>query len=142
MKHYKKVLVAIDLSEVSERVLKKAADIADGATLNLIYVSEPLTYYYSPEFGVDLAPVQQALHSKSEQLLQKMGDRVKIPKSHQHVAIGKPAAQIRQLAERLEADLIVIGTHGRRGLQRLLGSTANDVLHGAPCDVLAVRIGE
>jgi universal stress protein A len=40
----------------------------------------------------------------------------------------------------LDVDLIVIGSHGREGIQRLLGSTANAVLHGAPCDVLAVRI--
>jgi len=38
------------------------------------------------------------------------------------------------------ADLIVVGSHGRHGLSLLLGSTANAVLHGAPCDVLAVRI--
>ena len=37
-------------------------------------------------------------------------------------------------------DLIVVGSHGRHGLALLLGSTANDVLHGAPCDVLAVRL--
>ena len=41
----------------------------------------------------------------------------------------------------LEAcDLIVVGSHGRHGLALLLGSTANDVLHGAPCDVLAVHL--
>ncbi|HHQ41669.1 MAG TPA: universal stress protein, partial [Chromatiales bacterium] len=39
------------------------------------------------------------------------------------------------------ADLIVLGSHGRRGLTRLLGSTADAVLHSARCDVLAVRIG-
>lgn len=44
------------------------------------------------------------------------------------------------MAEEQKADLIVIGSHGRHGLGRLLGSTANGVLQGAPCDVLAVRI--
>jgi universal stress protein A len=39
------------------------------------------------------------------------------------------------------ADLIVIGSHGRHGLQLLLGSTANGVLHLSECDVLAVRVG-
>jgi len=57
--------------------------------------------------------------------------------------IGRPAAEIRAQAEHLKADLIVIGSHGRHGLPSvLLGSTANGVLHGAPCDVLTVRIGE
>ena len=45
-------------------------------------------------------------------------------------------------AEELGADLIVIGSHGRRGLALLVGSTANGVLHGAVTDVLAVRVGE
>ena len=39
------------------------------------------------------------------------------------------------------ADLIIVGSHGRHGLALLLGSTANGVLHGASCDVLAVRVG-
>ena len=42
--------------------------------------------------------------------------------------------------QNVPADLIVVGSHGRHGLALLLGSTANDVLHGAPCDVLAVRL--
>jgi universal stress protein A len=54
--------------------------------------------------------------------------------------IGKPAAEIKLLAEELKAGLIVIGSHGRHGLGMILGSTANGVLHGASCDVLAVRI--
>ena len=43
-------------------------------------------------------------------------------------------------AKEQTCDLIVVGSHGRHGLALLLGSTANDVLHGAPCDVLAVRL--
>ena len=44
------------------------------------------------------------------------------------------------IAEEHAVDLIVIGSHGRHGLQRILGSTASGVLHTATCDVLAVRI--
>ncbi|WP_163009288.1 universal stress protein, partial [Pseudomonas viridiflava] len=53
---------------------------------------------------------------------------------------GQPRQEIHQLASKRDCDLIVIGSHGRHGLALLLGSTANDVLHGAPCDVLAVRL--
>jgi universal stress protein A len=56
------------------------------------------------------------------------------------VKIGNPAHEIRDAATELEADLIVVGTHGRHGLGLLLGSTANAVLHGVGCDVLAVRV--
>jgi nucleotide-binding universal stress UspA family protein len=53
---------------------------------------------------------------------------------------GSTRREILRLAKELDTNLIVIGSHGREGIQRLLGSTANAVLHGAPCDVLAVRI--
>jgi universal stress protein A len=48
--------------------------------------------------------------------------------------------EIHRLARELRCDLVVVGSHGRHGLALLLGSTANDVLHGAQCDVLAVRL--
>ncbi len=57
------------------------------------------------------------------------------------MVVGRPGSEIRRQAEENDADLIVIGSHGRHGIQLLLGSTANSVLHGAACDVLAVRIG-
>jgi universal stress protein A len=56
------------------------------------------------------------------------------------VFIGAPAYDIRALAVELKADLIVVGTHGRHGLGLLLGSTANAIIHGVGCDVLAVRM--
>ncbi|MEM7366668.1 MAG: universal stress protein, partial [Pseudomonadota bacterium] len=53
---------------------------------------------------------------------------------------GRPAAEIHRIVEAEKIDLIVMGTHGQSGLQLLLGSTANSVLHGVTCDVLAVRV--
>ena len=50
--------------------------------------------------------------------------------------------EIHSKAEEIGADLIVVGSHGRYGLALLMGSTANGVLHGATCDVLAVRVGK
>ena len=50
--------------------------------------------------------------------------------------------EVNFLPSDIAADLIVIGSHGRHGLALLLGSTANGVLHGAPCDVLAIRVGK
>jgi universal stress protein A len=46
------------------------------------------------------------------------------------------------LAKAINADLIVAGTHGKQGLDLLEGSTANALLHGAPCDSLSVRVGD
>lgn len=142
MKLYTKILVAIDLSEASEQVLSRAVKLADGADLHVVFVSEPIIFYYSPDFDVDLKSVQETLNEVSEKMLKRLGDPVKIPTDHQHVIIGRPATEIRGLAEELQADLIIIGSHGRHGWRLVLGSTANAVMHGAPCDVLAVKIKE
>lgn len=63
-----------------------------------------------------------------------------IPSDRVYLEQGNPATEIKAKAEQIQADLIVIGTHGRHGLGLLLGSTANGVLHGVECDVLTVRI--
>jgi universal stress protein A len=49
---------------------------------------------------------------------------------------------MRRMAKEEDVDLIIVGSHGRHGLALIFGSTSNSVLHGAPCDVLAVRIAE
>ncbi|EAW31305.1 hypothetical protein GP2143_07144, partial [marine gamma proteobacterium HTCC2143] len=59
----------------------------------------------------------------------------------QHIIVGRAENEIHSLAEELGAELIVVGSHGRHGIALLLGSTANGILHGATCDVLAVRVG-
>jgi universal stress protein A len=59
---------------------------------------------------------------------------------NQLVILGQPATEMRRLARERDIDLIVVGSHGRHGLALIFGSTSNSVLHGAPCDVLAVRI--
>jgi len=56
------------------------------------------------------------------------------------VEVGSVKWTIIDSAKQQNVDLIIIGSHGRHGLERLLGSTANAVLHAAPCDVLAVHI--
>ncbi len=63
-----------------------------------------------------------------------------ISKENQVVTVGRPESEIHRLAKEQGVDLVVVGSHGRRGIQLLLGSTANGVLHGSECDVLAVRI--
>jgi universal stress protein A len=53
---------------------------------------------------------------------------------------GHIETEVHRVANELSSDLIVVGSHGRHGLALLLGSTSNGILHGATCDVLAVRI--
>lgn len=69
-----------------------------------------------------------------------MGKRIGIPENRQIVKIGSAKFVILEEAERINADLIIVGSHGRHGIRVILGSTANGVLHGAKCDALAVRL--
>ncbi len=140
MSPYKNIVVAIDLTAESQQVIEKAMQQSNDAIINVVHVSEPLTQLYGGEIGVDLSSLEHDLRAQSEKLLSERLQSFDIPEDRQHLVVGKPATEIRQLAKDLEADLIVVGTHSRHGFGLLLGSTANGVLHGAHCDILAVRI--
>ncbi|MCY1187125.1 Universal stress protein A [compost metagenome] len=83
---------------------------------------------------------QQQFEQARERLQTFAGAYSELTADQRHLAYGQPRQEIHRLAEEQGCDLIVVGSHGRHGLALLLGSTANDVLHGAPCDVLAVRL--
>ena len=146
MATYQKILVAVDLSNESEVVLEKAQLIADfGAEINLVYVQEPMDNVYvgivpqSAAFS-GLGDLEAQLGEELKQKLKALGNKFNLPEDHLHILNGSPAHEIHRFAEENGSELIVIGTHGQKGLQLLLGSTANAVLHGAGCDVLSVRI--
>lgn len=143
MSQYKKVLVAIDLSEESSLVARRAQGVADGskAELHLIHVIEPLSFAYGVDIPMDFSGLQDEIQEQATQQLKKFAAENNIAPERQHIVLGRPEVEIHALAEELEADLIVVGSHGRYGLALLMGSTANGVLHGASCDVLAVRVG-
>ena len=72
--------------------------------------------------------------------VKKAADVLSIPEQQQWVEFGKPRYDVVRLADEHKVDLIVVGSHGRHGIQLLLGSTANAILHHAKCDVLAIRL--
>ena len=147
MANYQKILVAVDLSSESELVLNKAQMIAgDDAVMHLVYVQEPMDNVYvgivpqSAAFS-GLGDLEAQLGEELKQKLIALGENFNIPLDCLHILNGSPAYEIHRFAKENEIQLVVIGTHGQKGLQLLLGSTANAVLHGAGCDVLSVRIG-
>jgi len=143
---YHRILVAVDLSEEADEVLAAAKSVAEAhnATTFGVTIVKPLARVYG---GLDMAPItsgaiafeREAIEQAGVQL-KELGKQYGIPAANCHVKLGSPAVEVRALAEDIGADLIVIGTHGRHGLGLLLGSTANAVLHGVACDVLAVKI--
>jgi universal stress protein A len=140
MNHYKKIVVAIDINTSDEIVLNKAISLAHNPKyLHLVHVTLSRTYF--EPYGVSfIGEFVSDSRQKAEQRLQKIAKQHSIPAEQIHSVIGKPADKIHDIAENIAADLIVIGTHGPRGIKLLLGSTANGVLHGAKCDVLAVKV--
>ncbi|GAB3313953.1 adenine nucleotide alpha hydrolase family protein [Haliea atlantica] len=143
MANYKKLLIAVDLSEDSPEVAERARGLAEGsgAELHLIHVIEPLSFAYGGDIPMDFSGIQDEIHQQATQQLAKFGETWKIAADRQYIVLGRPEVEIHEKAEEIGADLIVVGSHGRYGLALLMGSTANGVLHGASCDVLAVRVG-
>lgn len=144
MSQYKKILVAIDLSDDSTSVVQRGQAIAanNQAELHLIHVIEPLSFAYGGDIPMDFSGIQDEIHQQASQQMERFAQSHDIDGEHQRILLGKPEVEIHTTAKELGADLIVIGSHGRYGLALLMGSTANGVLHGATCDVLAVRVGK
>jgi universal stress protein A len=142
MSLYQQVLVAVDLTAESKQILDKAVQVGAGATLHLVHVIEPLAYAYGGDIPMDLSEVQNQLQQQASQQLAQLAKPLGVDTEHQHVLIGQPTGEIHRLADEKRVDLIVVGSHGRQGLALLLGSTANGVLHGVKCDVLAVRVND
>ena len=146
MATYQRILVAVDLSNESGQVLQKAQLIADpNADISVVYVQEPMDNVYvgivpqSAAFS-GLGDLEAQLGEELKQKLEELGEDFGVDPDHLHILNGSPAHEIHRFAKENDIQLVVIGTHGQKGLQLLLGSTANAVLHGAGCDVLSVRI--
>lgn len=139
---YKHIIVGIDLTDDCPQVIQRAVGIATacGAKLTLAHVIEPVAFAYGGDMPVDLPLLQEQQTHKAEVELTRIAKATHYPIQQHHVLVGQPAAELHYLAEQEEADLIVVGSHGKKGLALLLGSTPNSVLHGATCDVLAVLV--
>ena len=140
---YQHVLIAVDLSEECHPVLQRAIELAsrDGARVSLIHVIEPMAMAFGGDVPMDLSLVQQQQQQQAQQRLDNFAAQYpQLTPDNCHLGYGQPRQEIHELASEQQCDLIVVGSHGRHGLALLLGSTANDLLHGAPCDVLAVRL--
>jgi universal stress protein A len=146
MAGYKTVAVAIDLSSESNGIIQRALDVAaTNGKVHLVYVQEPMDSVYmgvvpyGPVF-VGMSEVEENLRAELKGRLDALGEQFGIATDRRHFLNGSPAKEIHRFADEKQVELVVLGTHGQKGVQLLLGATANSVLHGANCDVLAVRI--
>jgi len=136
MINIKQILYATDFSSYSNQAYFHAVALAQshGATLTILYV-------YSPSHGTPEVQVQgENRQYWRDQLQQIRPVDPKIPVRHVFLE-GDPATEIVRIATESGMDLIVMGTHGRSGLERLLmGSVAEKVMRDAPCSVLVVKL--
>jgi len=137
MKNYHHILIASDLTDASKLATERAVEMAKlcSAKISMIHVIEPIPAY--GYLGVTEIESPHIDHAKDE--MKKIADKFGISEANLHIEVGPTKVEIHEMAEKLKADLIVTGSHGRHGIGLLLGSTSNAVLHGAHCDVLVVR---
>jgi nucleotide-binding universal stress UspA family protein len=140
----KTILVPTDLSVCAEHALDYACQLAGklDAKVHLLNVLGVMSLGI-PELGVALTSTMiETMVQNSQQSLDKLVAARKATTSFGEVLIktGDPRDLILQTAEALAADLIVMGTHGRRGVSRLLlGSVTEAIVRRAPCPVLTIR---
>ena len=140
-KAYQNVLVAVDLSNDDEYLITSAMNIAGEASrLTVVSVIEPMVYPADMATAALPAMLLEERLEQTQATLSALSKKHSLPEGAYRVAYGRPATEIHKVARELNTDLIVVGSHGRHGVQLLLGSTSNAVLHGADCDVLAVRV--
>jgi len=139
---YKHVLVGLDLSPESRQVMARVEALLGGseARISLVHVQEPLSFAYGGDIPVDLGQLQVNLEARARERLTALAAESRLNHPECHILIGQPAHEMHRFARENAVDLAVVGSYGRHGLALVFGSTANGVLHGATCDVLAVRI--
>ena len=145
MKNYQHILLATDFSEYSKAAANRAAELASlyKAKLTLLHV-----FAHYPEdipndwIGPEDVPPGKYLSKRAEKELANLAEQLKLKDISQEIVFSTSSTkhEIVGFAKEHKTDLIVVGSHGRHGLGAMLGSVVNGVLHGAPCDVLVVRM--
>ena len=146
---YRRVLVPIDFSEHSKRIVSYATRTASrhNSTIYLLHVFQIPDYLvipYAPQREISagarsqLDAAELEARENLEAVAQELSNRgIKV---QAYLRVGYPFDEIVLVANHFDVDLIIIGSHGRGGISRLLvGSTAERVVEHAPCPVLVVK---
>ncbi|HKV97186.1 MAG TPA: universal stress protein [Gammaproteobacteria bacterium] len=143
MSGYQHILTAVDLTQDSEVVARRGRELAErfGAKLSLLHVVEFIPV--DPAGEALLPPpvdVDGELIKGARQRLSALCASLGLRNAKSRVEVGNIKAEILRVVAEEQADLLVLGSHGRHGLALLMGSTEKSLVHKAPCDVLAVRL--
>jgi nucleotide-binding universal stress UspA family protein len=147
MKAIHKILFPIDLTEDYQALFPWVMTFAKkfDATLYVLFVTQDLaefSTFYVPHINIKSFQ-DEVMKSAQQKLNEVMKESFKdFPKVESGVAVGAPADKIVEAAKKEKANLIIMGTHGRKGIERtLFGSVADKVVRDAPCPVLCIHPG-
>lgn len=139
---FRRILIALDDSAAAAHAADVGVELARalGAEVALVHAVDP-GLASTPETGVPAATLLAEGERDAHELLAEFQDRLKLPTPPlQFVRVGRPVHEITLAANEWRADLIVLASHGRGGVSRLLlGSVAEGVVRHAPCPVLVIR---
>ncbi len=146
MKHFKKILLATDFSDCSEKASEYAVSLVKmyNSSLTVLHIiNEPvdLRGFYVPHISFE--QLEKEIETGAGAMLEKFcKENLKEIEGYETLLVtGVPYEEIIRIASETDASLIVIGTHGRTGLDHLIfGSTAERVVRSAPCPVMTVRV--
>ena len=138
---YRHVLIAVDLTESTPVTVGRGCHLAGacGATVSLAHVIEQLPFSYGVDLSAAYSNLREDLHQWASNELHRLGESHGIAPQNCHLVGGRASLAIREIADSLTADLIVIGSHVRQPLAAPFGSTVHGILHHARCDVLTVQ---
>ena len=145
MNNYESIIVGVDLNADTDAItIERAKQLAKmyNAKLYLVHAVESLNAYGTPYIDIAVADIEKEISTAHKQQLLQEAAQQGIPTDALIVEIGTPTNVIIEQAQKIQADLIIVGAHSHHGLSLLLGSTTDSILHDAPCDVLAVHLNK
>jgi nucleotide-binding universal stress UspA family protein len=145
MKEFKKILFPIDFSESTPKILPYVTTMSKtfGGTIYLLYVVRDLKYltsFHVPHPSLDL--IEREIAENSEKMMDRVCDEdlQGCPRFVKKILVGDAASEIIRYADEMKVDLIIMGTHGRKGLEKaLFGSVAEKVVKNSPVPVLIIN---
>lgn len=139
---YRRILAAVDLTDDSRLVTDKAAELARQwqAEVRLLHIVEFVPIEPMSDSLVPVVQIDDRIMERARTQLQELATASGLSAEGARVISGNVKSEVLRLAREWQADLIVLGSRERHGLSILVNLTEDTVLHGAPCDVLAVRV--
>lgn len=147
----RKVVAAVDpsrlaaqSSELNEQIIQAATGLAlqCDAELHLLHSYDPSSAFLAEggAGGVGWSNLAGEMRDAQERLFVALAERYGVPTERRHFILGSPISALSDFARQLTADVLVMGTVQRKGLDKLVGSTTEHILHQVPCSILVVKV--